>query len=145
MGSVVGYKCDRCPIAFEVGDYAYWSLTGKCVKAVCGRCGTMHRLESERGVSRVLALPGPIRSLPLVTRPSGWGDGTQVTDYEWPFAKTDWQVVAELPADAELGSVACGRCGVLGCLVCQEEINAGGERCPVCGEQLFGAYFDTVN
>jgi hypothetical protein len=145
MGSVVAYTCDRCPLAFEVGEYAYWSLTGRCVRVVCGGCGTMHRLESERGVCRVLALPGPIRSLPLVMRPSGWGDGTQHQDYEWPFVESDWQEVWWFPTDPELEQLTCGRCGVAGRLSSLEQVNARGEVCPVCDRRLSGVFYDTVN
>ena len=90
MGCVVAYICDRCPLAFEVGEFAHWDLNGHTLKAVCGGCGTMHWLESVRGSCRVLALPGPVRSLPLVTRESAWGDGRQYQDYEWTFAESDW-------------------------------------------------------
>ncbi len=146
MGTVIAYTCDHCPLAFEVGEYAHWDLHGDTVKAVCGVCGTTHRLESKRGAYRVLAWPGPVRLLPLVERVSAWGDGSRCQDYEWPFAELDWQVVAQLPAAPALGQVACGRCGTVGRLVSLEQVSvAGRERCPVCSGSLAMAYFDTVN
>jgi hypothetical protein len=29
---MTGYVCDRCPLAFEVGYYRYWDLSGGFVK-----------------------------------------------------------------------------------------------------------------
>jgi hypothetical protein len=146
MGTVVAYVCNHCPLIFEVGEYAHWDLHGDRVKAVCGACGTMHRLETKRGMCRLLAWPAPVRSLPLVERESAWGDGSSYQDNEWPFAESDWQVVAQLPAAPVLGQVACGRCGTVGRLMPREQISvAGCERCPVCSGLLAMAYLDTVN
>jgi hypothetical protein len=146
VGTVVAYTCDRCPLAFEVGDYVYWDLTGHCVKAVCGSCGTMHRVECRRDGCQVLALPGPVRNLPLVERDSAWGDGQRYQEYEWPFGEPDWQEVARPPAAPELGELACGRCGAVGFLVSLGQVgDSGAERCPVCKGRLAPAYFDTVN
>ena len=146
MGRVIAYTCDRCPLAFEVGDYAYWSLNGHCVKTVCGGCGTMHRLETDRSHCQVWALPCPVKLLPWVTKESAWGDGSLTQDYEWPFAESDWQMMDELPAGTKLDQIACGRCKVVGLLATLNQIEViGGELCPICGDPLFGVYFDTVN
>jgi hypothetical protein len=144
MGVVVGYVCDQCPLAFEIGEYAYWDLTGSCTKAVCARCGVMHRLEKQRGAGRLLALPMPIRSLPLVTRLSAWGDGSEVTDYEWPYAENDWELIANFPVAPPLEQLACARCEASGQL--KDELRSDeNERCPVCQGSLASVYFDTVN
>lgn len=145
MGWFVGYICNCCPLAFEVGDHASQIQPSESISAVCGNCGTMHWLEIEQGVCRVFALPTPIRSLPLVMRDSGWGDGSQIEDYEWPFAASDWQIVTELPAGALWESITYGRCKVVGRLALLEQIKGNKERCPVCSEPLMAAYYDTVN
>lgn len=145
MGWIVGYICECCPLAFEAGEHAYWSQPGERVSVVCGSCGTMHRLETERGVCSVWALPAPVQSLPLVTRDSAWGNGGQIEDYEWPFAASDWRIVTELTPGVAWGSIACARCKVVGRLTTLEQIKAGNERCPVCSEPLMPAYYDTVD
>ena len=34
MGILRGYFCQRCPLAFEIGGYAFWSLDGQLEQAV---------------------------------------------------------------------------------------------------------------
>src|SRR4051812_7880214 len=128
-----GYLCERCPLAFEIGGDGVlgparrpggggWrarggggrpagrgggGLDGRLEQAVCRACGTMHRLTERSGGCQVTALPGPVRSLPYVTRTAEWyasrydqetldllaeagGNpwpvhGEEPGGYEWPF------------------------------------------------------------
>ena len=38
MGVMRGYLCERCPLAFEIGGYAFWELDGRREQAVCRAC-----------------------------------------------------------------------------------------------------------
>jgi hypothetical protein len=59
-----GYVCNNCPLAFEVGYYGYWELSGGCVRYVCRHCGTMHQIEHLQNQPDMLfAVAGPIRSM----------------------------------------------------------------------------------
>lgn len=144
------FVCERCPLAFEVGGYAYWDLTGHCQQVVCMACGTMHRLEEQHGVCRVLALPGPVRHLKRVKRVDP--DGAEYEDYEWPWSKEDWQQVGSARNANDFERVLCSRCGSVGKLVSLEwpRANNGewpifGERCPLCGGPLPWVYDMTIN
>src|SRR3954470_17579013 len=72
MGAMRGYLCERCPLAFEIGGYAFWELDGRLEQAVCRSCGTMHRLTERRGGCKITALSGPVRSIPWVLRTAEW-------------------------------------------------------------------------
>jgi hypothetical protein len=151
MGVKRGYICDRCPLAFEIGGYHYWDLDSHCEQAVCRGCGTMHRLVEKQRICQVLALPGPIRSLPLVTYRTAFGDETQV--YAWPFTEADWQPVGIHPGGIEaLGQLACSRCDQIGRMQSLElPRHPDGnwvsfrEICPLCGGPMPFLYDDTVN
>jgi hypothetical protein len=144
------FVCDRCPLAFEVGGHSYWDLTGCCQQVVCTACGTMHRLEEQRGECRVLALPGPIRRLPLVEKFDA--TGYKYEDYEWPYTPADWQLVGHARDVNDFERLACSRCGQIGHLVSLEwprnacgEWPIFGDQCPLCGGPLPWVYDDTCN
>ncbi len=149
MGVMRGYLCERCPLAFEIGGYAYWSLEGRCEQTVCTACGTMHRLNETKGICQVTALPGPVRCLPLVTRKSAWGDASKITDYEWQFTDADWEAVGiHLGGIESLGQLACSRCGEVGRIQSLEsppnQVVFNG-LCPLCERPIACLYHDTVN
>lgn len=151
MGVMRGYLCERCPLAFEIGGYFFWSLDGRCEQAVCRACGTMHRLTEQHSVCQVTALAGPVRSLPLVTKPTGFGDEYQ--DYEWPFTEADWQPVGQHPGGIKaLGQLACSRCGAAGqmqSLVWPPHPDSFWvsfrDVCPLCGGPMPFLYDSTIN
>jgi hypothetical protein len=153
VGIMRGYLCERCPLAFEIGGYVFWSLKGRCEQAVCTACGTMHRLNEANGACEITALPGPVRSLPLVTRKSAWGDGTEITDYEWQFTETDWEAVGNHPGGIEaIERLACARCGQVGRMQSLEwpkrldgKWLSFSEVCPLCGGPMPWLYDDTIN
>lgn len=175
MGVMRGYLCDRCPLAFEIGGYAFWELDGRLEQAVCRACGTMHRLTERRGVCEVTALPGPVRALPLIKRTAEWyaarydqealellarwggnpwpAPGEESSDYEWPFTETDWQSVGSHPGGiAALGRLDCSRCGAAGRMQSLEwPPHPDGfwvsfrDECPVCGGPMPFLYDSTVN
>src|SRR5262245_6745173 len=106
VGVLRGYFCERCPLAFEIGGYLFWSLDGRREQAVCRACGTMHRLTEENGVCQIAALPGPVRSLPLVKKVDT--TGYEYEDYEWPAEQ--WEPVGEHPGGIDaLGQLTCAR------------------------------------
>jgi hypothetical protein len=113
MGILRGYLCKRCPLAFEIGGFLFWDLDGRREQAVCRVCGTMHRLtEEENGICHVAALPGPVRSLPLVKKVDS--TGYEYEDYEWP-AENEWKPVGKHPGGIDsLGQLACARCDAAG-------------------------------
>ncbi|MBN9120054.1 MAG: hypothetical protein J0I06_12970 [Planctomycetes bacterium] len=88
MGVMRGYPCERCPLAFEIGGYAFWELDGRLEQAVCRACGTMHRLTERRGGCEVTALPGPVRSLSWVVKTAEW--------YAARYDQTGLQWLAEM-------------------------------------------------
>jgi hypothetical protein len=137
MSVMRGYLCERCPLAFEIGGYLAWENSDMREQAVCRACGTVHRLTERRGVCEVTALPGPVRSVALVTRSAAWyaarydetilellaqaggnvcpRPGEASHYYEWPFTEDDWQPVGRHPGGiAALGQLACSRCGAAG-------------------------------
>jgi hypothetical protein len=164
---MVGYVCERCPLAFEVGDHHYEDLSGGCVKYVCRHCGTMHKIEHlQRQPDMLFALPGPIRS--MVGVPFETHDGGTDSSPHLPVTEEMWQPVGQLPTADEylqglfilpdraqavaLDRVACASCGCVGGLVSQGWPLASdgscpsfGESCPVCKGDLRWVYVDTIN
>lgn len=170
-----GYLCDHCPLAFEIGGYAFWELDGRLEQAVCRACGTMHRLTEWRGGCEVAALPGPVRSLPYVTRTAEWyasrydpeileliakagctpwpAPGEESSNYEWPFTESDWEPVGTHPGGVVvLGHLTCARCGVAGRMQSLTfPPHPDGfwvsfrDVCPLCGRPMPFLYDMTVN
>lgn len=175
MGVMRGYLCDRCPLAFEIGGYAFWELDGRLEQAVCRVCGTMHRLTERRAGCEVTALPGPVRSLPLVRKTAAWyaahhdeatlqwlagygvntnpAPGEESADYEWPFTEADWQPVGRHPGGIKaLDRLACSQCGAVGRMQSLEwPPHPDGfwvsfrDVCPLCGGPMPFLYDSTVN
>jgi hypothetical protein len=151
MGILRGYFCRRCPLAFEIGGYAFWELNGRLEQAVCTACGTMHRLTEQNGTCQVTALAGPVRDLPLVTRQSV--AGREYQDYDWPFTEADWQPLGEHPGGIEaLVTLACARCGSVGAMqTLTVPPHPDGfwvsfrEACPLCDGPMPALYDTTVN
>ncbi len=164
---MTGYVCDRCPLAFEVGYYGYWDLSGGCVQYVCRRCGTMHKVEHLQNQPDMLfALDAPIRG--MVDLPFQSSDGTEQSHPHLPVADDSWRAVGPLPTAVEymrgmfvlpdramaaaLGTVACHYCGTVGGLVSyrwplspEGTWPSFGDRCPVCRGDLRESYVDTIN
>jgi hypothetical protein len=164
---MTGYVCDSCPLAFEVGWYGYWDLSGGCIKYVCRHCGTMHKIEHlQRQPDMVFAAPGPIRAMveELLYLP----DGQTHTTLYLPLAEDSWRLVGPLPTADEylqglfilpdraqavaLGRVACGYCGQVGGLLSSVWPRgenglcpAFGDNCPVCRGPVYEVYVDTIN
>jgi hypothetical protein len=151
---MTAYECKHCPLAFQVGSYGYWDLSGCCSQYVCGKCGTMHRINHRGGSPDVLfAQPGPILAMIDVVREDYAGQKFSST--ELPITEESWRRVGELPTSAELqrvrfipdridgvplAQVACSCCGTVGRLVLEV-----GDDCPKCGEKLDVVYVDTIN
>lgn len=141
MGVMRGYLCDRCPLAFEIGGYFFWSLDGRCEQAVCRVCGTMHRLTEQHGVCQVTHLASPVWSLPLVTRTTELG--VQFQDYEWPFTEADWKPACQHPGGIKaLEQLTCSQCGAAGQM---QSLESFLEVCPLCGAPMPFLYDDTIN
>jgi hypothetical protein len=164
---VTGYVCDRCPLAFEVGYYGYWDLSGGSVTYVCRHCGTMHKIEHlERQLHQLYTAPGPIRAMVEVVLDTG--DGRVHTSPGLPLTDDSWQLVGPLPTAQKflqgwfilperaqavaLERVPCAHCQGLGGLVSHEwPLSAAGtwpcfgESCPVCAGPLRLVYVDTIN
>jgi hypothetical protein len=151
MGVKRGYLCKRCPLAFEIGGFFYWDLSARCEQSVCTACGTMHRLTDKKGVCQVTALAGPVRSLPIVTRRTSFGD--EYEDYEWPFTEADWRAVGVHPGGIEkLEQLACSHCCAVARMQSLERpLHPDGnwvsfrDVCPLCGGPMPLLYDDTVN
>lgn len=152
---MTGYVCDRCPLAFEVGCYGYWDLSGGCAKYVCRHCGTMHKIEHlQRRPDSLHAVDGPIRA--MVETPLEAYDGQTHTSLHLPITEESWRLVGLVPTGEEcqpgqlilpncpqavLDRVACAYCNRVGGLVSP----AIGDNCPVCAGPLQWVYFDTIN
>ncbi len=151
MGVMRGYQCERCRLAFVIGGYFYWSLDCRCEQAVCTACGTMHRLNEDRGVCTVTALPCPVRRLRRVTGLTSAGQ--EYHAYEWPFIEEEWEFVGEHPGGIEaLGELECSNCGAVGRMQSLElPPHPDGcwpsfrEVCPLCGGPMPCVYDATVN
>src|SRR5215212_7008556 len=118
-GGTYLYRCDRCPLVFEVGGGVAWDDHGvvylEHLWVACGACGTMHRLTEQAGACRVLAFPGPVRGMRAVTVPDGSG-GTYET--EELAVEGEPREVGEVPDGlAALGRLACDHCGQVGRMV----------------------------
>lgn len=161
------YACDRCPLAFEVGYYGYWDLSGGCVKYVCRHCGTMHKIEHvQRQPDMLYAADGPIRA--LVEERLEMGDGQTHTSLRLPIRDSSWKLIGPLPTAEEflqgmfilprraqavaLERVACDYCKQVGGLVSHEwplsasgEWPAFGESCPLCMGLLRCVYVEIIN
>lgn len=164
---MTGYVCEHCPLAFEVGYYVYWDLSGGCVKYVCRYCGTMHKIEhKERLPDMLYALDGPIRAMVEVPLHTCVGESVLVT--QLPITEDSWRLVGPLPTAetylrgffvvphraqaVRLDRLACVHCGRIGGLVSREwPLDADakwpsfGDQCPVCQSPLRWVYIDTIN
>jgi len=164
---MTGYVCDRCPLAFEVGYYGYWDLSGGCVKYVCCHCGTMHKIEHlQQQPDMLYAALGPIRAMTEV--PFEMPDGKTHASLHLPLAEDSWRLVGPLPTAEEYMQglfilpdraqavsrerVGCGYCGLAGGLLSNEwpsgdygEHPAFGDNCPVCQGLVHVVYVDTIN
>jgi hypothetical protein len=164
---MTGYVCKRCPLAFEVGYYGYWDLSGGCVKYICRHCGTMHKIEHrQRQPDMLFALAGPIRS--MVDVPFETHDGKTYSSLRLPLTEDSWQAVGPLPTADQylrglfilpdraqavaLDHVACAHCGRAGGLLSNEwPLGADGswpsfgENCPVCKGDLQSVYVACIN
>lgn len=142
-GGTYLYRCDACPLIFEVGGGVGWADDGTVVSeelwAACGACGTMHRLTERGGTCRVTAFPGPVRGMRAVTVPDGFGGEVETSEFAVDGEVRD---VGELPGGlAALGRLACGHCAAVGRMVTSVTFRApgGGYReadCPVCDGPL---------
>ncbi len=151
---MVGYFCERCPLAFEVGYRVYWDLDGACAQYVCRHCGTMHRIDhSPERPEMVFTAAGPVRF--MVSKPSGANETLlaflqpSLPEVLWqavgclPAADPDPQGTSIRPADAwpsRLGHVVCAYCGIAEGLVSGESF---GDNCPVCQSDLQAVYVDS--
>jgi len=164
---MVGLVCERCPLAFEVGYYGYWDLSGGCVKYICRHCGTMHKIEHLQCQEDILfALDGPIRA--MVEEPWVTPDGETQSESHLPVTEDSWRMIGTLPTAIEflqgwfilpvraqavaLDRVTCAHCGCVGGLLSREwPLKADGtkpeleDNCPVCGEHLKWLYLHTIN
>lgn len=150
---MTGYECKRCPLAFEVGYYGYWDLSGCCSRYVCCECGTMHQIDHRDGKPDVLfAQPGPISAMIDVIRVDYAGQ--KFSCRELGINRT-WRKIGELPTSAEvqcvwvipkriagvrLEQITCACCGIVGKLVLDV-----GDNCPRCFGKLDLVYVDTIN
>jgi hypothetical protein len=160
------YVCKHCPLAFEVGYYGYWDLSGCCSQYVCCACGTMHRIDHRDGKPDVLfALNGPISAMIQVVREDCAGQ--EFNSSELPITEDSWRRIGELPTPAELQrervipnracgidleGLRCSFCGTVGRLVSHEwptdkkgNWPVFGDRCPMCGQALELVYVNTIN
>jgi hypothetical protein len=161
MGIMRGYLCEHCPLAFEIGGYDIYSLNniegyefqshdGRREQAVCRACGTMHRLTELNVSCKITALPGPVRSSPLVRRVDD--TGYEYEDIEWP-AEEKWEPVGEHPGGIDaLRQLACVRCGAAGQMQSLTFpphpdgfwLSFRGV-CPLCGGPMPWLYDTTIN
>lgn len=121
------FLCNQCPLAFEIGGYVHWDLSGGTDLLVCTACGVMHRLifheargcyDMQTGTSELFVLPNPIRQIKTVSRDNGCGQ--QIEAYEWPYKESDWIKVAEFENLPALGVLICHHCQMPGKLVSRE-------------------------
>jgi hypothetical protein len=164
---MTGYARDRCPLAFEIGYYGYWDLSGGCVKYICRHCGTMHKIEHlQRQSDMLYAVDGPVRS--MVEVPVESADGETHKLLRLPITHESWRLVGPLPTAAEflqglfilprraqavmLDRIPCAHCQRVGGLVSREwPLSAAGtwpafgESCPVCRGPLRWVYVETIN
>jgi hypothetical protein len=144
-GGTYLYRCDRCPLIFELGGGTAWRDDGvvylKELWVACGACGTMHRLTERDGTCRVLAFPGPVRGTRAVTIRNACGDAVETSELA---VEGDLRDVGTLPGGlAALARLSCGHCGQVGRMVTSAELRdpAGRYRevdCPVCSQPLDG-------
>lgn len=119
---MIGYECGRCPLAFEVGYYGYWDLSGGCVKYVCRHCGTMHKTEHVVGQPDLLySLAGPIRGMVEETIEL---NGETHTTRHLSIADSDWRLLGPLPTADEF---------VRGLFILPDRIKASAVEQAVCG------------
>lgn len=158
------FLCKQCPLAFEIGGFVHWDLTGTTNQMVCMACGVMHRLifhealdghETSTGTSELYALPSPIRQIKKTSRDIG--DGQQIPDYEWPYTKNDWVKVAEFENRQSFEALTCHHCQTPGRLVSrtrpQNEFgrwpafrDANGKfYCPICKGPIETLYCYLIN
>ena len=163
---MTGYVCEHCPLAFEVGWYGYWDLSGGSVIYVCRYCGTMHKIEhKERKPDMLYSLDGPIRT--MVEVPLQTYDGKTIFSTQLPITEDSWRLVGPLPTAETLlrgfrlirraqavraDQIACDQCGGVGGLVSNEwPLDADGkwppfgDHCPVCQSPLQWVYVATIN
>jgi hypothetical protein len=159
------FFCKNCPLAFEIGDYSYWSLRGSTDQLVCTNCGVMHKLDFEKsadatdynaGITKFYSLPKPIRSISL----ENFGKtccGENIDYYVLPYANDDWIEVKTFRNRQTFETLPCNYCGVTGKLISLEKPTnedgswpifrnkAGNEVCPICDEPIECLYDITVN
>src|SRR5687768_2886456 len=98
---MTAYECKHCPLAFQVGYYGYWDLSGCCSQYVCGACGTMHRIDHRHRRPDVLfAQPGPILAMIDVVREDCAGQ--KFSSLELLITEDSWCRVGELSTSPEL-------------------------------------------
>jgi hypothetical protein len=144
-GGTYLYRCDQCPLIFEVGGGTTWGDGGvvylEHLWVACGACGTMHRLTERGGTCRVVAFPGPVRGMRALTLPDGSGNTYETEELAVEGGLRD---VGDLAGGiAALGRLSCGHCGRVGRMVTAADLRdpAGRYRqagCPVCGQPLDG-------
>ena len=144
-GGTYMYRCDRCPLIIEVGGGVAWDRNGKVVSeelwVACGACGTMHRLNEEAGICRVLTFSGPVRRMRPVTRPDGGGGTYDTEEFD---LDGEPRAVGELPGGlANLERLPCGHCGQVGRMLTEKDLRGPGGRyreadCTICGGPLEG-------
>ena len=144
-GGTYLYRCDRCPLIFEVGGGVAWNARGvvylEQLWVACGACGTMHRLMEQAGVCHVHAFPGPVRRMRAVTLPDGGGGMYETEEFAIEGEPRD---IGELSGGlAALGRLACGHCGEVGWMLTADELRGPDGRyreadCPMCGGPLEG-------
>lgn len=163
---MTGYTCKRCPLAFEIGYYVYWDLSGGCSQYVCCECGTMHRIDHRDGQPDVLfALAGPISVMIDVVHEDYAGN--KFSSPALPISEDSWKRIGDLPTSedlqcepvipkrivgVQLDRLPCSFCEKLGQLVSHEwptdaqgNWPAFGDGCPKCGEKLELVYVSTIN
>ena len=161
------FLCTGCNLAFDIGHYHHWDLTGDTDQVLCTQCGTMHRIEFHArtgdledrniGTATIYSLPGPILDLKIVKKP--WLDNPDdlVDTYEWPITEDDWKLVATMENRPSLASLVCSHCNKNDCLISLEYPTTsdgvwpifrdtnGDEFCPLCDAKLRFLYDTTVN
>jgi hypothetical protein len=137
------YRCDRCPLIFELGGFTAWDEAGvvysETTQLACTSCGTMHRLSEENGVCHGTALSGPVRTSRMVKIQDGWGK--EFEHEEW-FNEADWLSMGDHPGGKNaISQLACTYCHQVGQMVSLRDFLypdgyqpnvSRREQCPIC-------------
>ena len=158
------FLCKQCPLAFEIGGFVHWDLTGSTDQMVCTACGVMHRLvfhkargyhDMQTGTSELFALPRPIRQLDKAKHDNGFGQ--EIEDYKWSYTEDEWIKVAEFENRPALDSLSCHHCHTAGKLASREKpenefgkwpvfCDKNGElHCPLCDGPIESLYWSIIN